>query len=84
MLPETTRNAVSFLAICSLLFVTTKSTSRLFFYPLAHVNDVNHDSRLHKLLDSVIISQGGVVPFIQPELLPVKSKSKKDAASQEV
>jgi hypothetical protein len=32
----------------------------------------------------VIISQGGVVPFIQPELLPVKSKGKKDLESQEV
>ncbi|KAI6112616.1 histone-fold-containing protein [Pisolithus thermaeus] len=41
--------------------------------------------RLNKLLGDVIISQGGVVPFINPELLPSKSnKGKKDGASQEV
>lgn len=30
--------------------------------------------RLNKLLGDVVISQGGVVPFINPELLPSKSK----------
>jgi hypothetical protein len=30
--------------------------------------------RLHKLLGDVVISQGGVVPFIQPELLPNATK----------
>lgn len=41
--------------------------------------------RLNKLLGSVVISQGGVVPFINPELLPNKSaKGKKEGASQEV
>ncbi|THH06024.1 hypothetical protein EW145_g4365 [Phellinidium pouzarii] len=41
--------------------------------------------RLNKLLGSVVISQGGVVPFINPELLPNKSsKGKKDGQSQEV
>jgi len=45
----------------------------------------NSRSRLNKLLGDVIISQGGVVPFINPELLPSKSnKGKKDGASQEV
>lgn len=45
----------------------------------------NPHSRLNKLLGDVIISQGGVVPFINPELLPSKSnKGKKDGASQEV
>jgi histone H2A len=40
---------------------------------------------LHKLLGDVIISQGGVVPFIQPELLPTQSKKgKKEGQSQEV
>ena len=39
--------------------------------------------RLNKLLGDVVISQGGVVPHINPELLPSKtSKGKKD--SQEV
>lgn len=39
--------------------------------------------RLNKLLGDVVISQGGVVPFINPELLPSKSaKGKKE--SQEV
>ncbi|KAF8962554.1 putative histone [Flammula alnicola] len=39
-----------------------------------------------KLLGNVVISQGGVVPHIAPELLPTKSgKSKKDEAiSQEL
>jgi hypothetical protein len=31
--------------------------------------------RLNKLLGDVVISQGGVVPFIQPELLPNATKS---------
>jgi histone H2A len=35
--------------------------------------------RLNKLLGDVVISQGGVVPYIAAELLPSKSnKSKKD------
>ena len=41
--------------------------------------------RLNKLLGDVVISQGGVVPHIQAELLPSKSgKGKKEDASQEV
>ena len=40
-------------------------------------------TRLNKLLGAVVISQGGVVPFINPELLPSKtSKGKKE--TQEV
>lgn len=35
-------------------------------------------SRLGKLLGDVVISQGGVVPHIAPELLPTKTKGKKD------
>jgi histone H2A len=35
--------------------------------------------RLNKLLGDVVISQGGVVPFIHSELLPSKSaKGKKE------
>ena len=35
--------------------------------------------RLNKLLGDVVISQGGVVPYISPELLPGKSgKGKKE------
>ncbi|THH05263.1 hypothetical protein EW145_g4918 [Phellinidium pouzarii] len=46
---------------------------------------IRNDEELNKLLGSVIISQSGVVPFINPELLPNKSsKGKKDGASQEV
>ncbi|KAF9239877.1 histone-fold-containing protein [Melanogaster broomeanus] len=38
-----------------------------------------------ELLGDVVISQGGVVPFINPELLPSKtSKGKKEGVSQEV
>jgi histone H2A len=40
--------------------------------------------RLHKLLGDVVISQGGVVPFIQPELLPSATKKGKKGESQEV
>jgi histone H2A len=44
---------------------------------------IRNDEELGKLLGDVVISQGGVVPFIQPELLPSKTgKGKKD--SQEV
>lgn len=44
-----------------------------------------HESRLNKLLGDVVISQGGVVPHIDPALLPSKSnKGKKEGASQEV
>ena len=43
-------------------------------------------NRLNKLLGNVVISQGGVVPHIDPALLPSKSSkgSKKEGASQEV
>jgi hypothetical protein len=36
--------------------------------------DVDVVRRLNKLLGDVVISQGGVVPFIQPELLPNATK----------
>ena len=43
------------------------------------------DEELNKLLGGVTISQGGVLPFIQSELLPAKSgKSKKAMGSQEI
>ncbi|KAJ8502039.1 hypothetical protein ONZ45_g4145 [Pleurotus djamor] len=41
---------------------------------------IRNDEELSKLLGDVVISQGGVVPFINPELLPGKTaKNKKDA-----
>jgi len=41
---------------------------------------IRNDEELCRLLGDVVISQGGVVPHIAPELLPGKSsKSKKDA-----
>jgi histone H2A len=44
---------------------------------------IRNDEELSKLLGDVVISQGGVVPHIAPELLPTKTgKGKKD--SQEV
>ncbi|TDL22757.1 histone-fold-containing protein [Rickenella mellea] len=44
---------------------------------------IRNDEELNKLLGHVVISQGGVVPHINPELLPSKSaKGKKE--SQEV
>jgi len=44
---------------------------------------IRNDEELSKLLDHVIISQGGVVPHILPELLPTRSGRTK-TASQEV
>ncbi|KAJ7237401.1 histone 2A [Mycena rebaudengoi] len=46
----------------------------------------NNDSEeLGKMLGSVVISQGGVVPHIDPSLLPTGTKKgKKDDASQEL
>jgi len=37
---------------------------------------IRNDEELNKLLGNVVISQGGVVPHINPELLPSKSKKK--------
>lgn len=46
---------------------------------------IRNDEELNKLLGGVTISQGGVLPFIQSELLPAKSgKSKKAISSQEI
>ncbi|KAI0641523.1 histone H2A [Trametes meyenii] len=46
---------------------------------------IRNDEELNKLLGDVVISQGGVVPFINPELLPSKTqKGRKSDASQEV
>ncbi|QRV90703.1 Core histone H2A/H2B/H3/H4 [Ceratobasidium sp. AG-Ba] len=38
---------------------------------------IKNDEELNKLLGHVIISQGGVVPYIPPELLPNKPKGGK-------
>jgi len=45
---------------------------------------IRNDEELHKLLGNVVISQGGVVPHIASELLPSKTKGRKEEASQEV
>jgi len=45
---------------------------------------IRNDEELHKLLGNVVISQGGVVPHIASELLPSKTKNRKEEASQEV
>lgn len=39
------------------------------------MNVYSTSTRLNKLLGDVVISQGGVVPFINPELLPSKTRS---------
>ncbi|KAG6377483.1 histone-fold-containing protein [Boletus reticuloceps] len=44
---------------------------------------IRNDEELSKLLGNVIISEGGVVPFINPALLPAKTK-KQSMESQEV
>ncbi|THH06130.1 hypothetical protein EW145_g4299 [Phellinidium pouzarii] len=46
---------------------------------------IRNDEELNRLLGSVVISQGGVVPFINPELLPNKTgKGKKEMQQEEV
>ncbi|EAU89257.2 histone H2A [Coprinopsis cinerea okayama7 len=47
---------------------------------------IRNDEELQKLLGNVVISQGGVVPHIAPELLPTKSGKgrKDDGISQEI
>lgn len=45
---------------------------------------VRNDEELNKLLGSVVISQGGVLPNILTELLPAKTAKKGAKASQEV
>ncbi|KAI5829542.1 histone-fold-containing protein [Schizophyllum commune Tattone D] len=39
---------------------------------------IRNDEELNKLLGDVVISQGGVVPHIQAELLPAKSGKSKE------
>jgi hypothetical protein len=79
----TTRSSVSSLATFSSPSVTTRSAYRPFY--VSHVLALTF-IRLNKLLGDVVISQGGVVPFIQPELLPnaTKKGKKADDPSQEV
>lgn len=43
---------------------------------------IRNDEELSKMLGSVIISQGGVVPHILPELLPQRSKAKTDTSQE--
>ncbi|KIJ61900.1 hypothetical protein HYDPIDRAFT_30967 [Hydnomerulius pinastri MD-312] len=43
---------------------------------------VRNDQELSQLLGDVVISQGGVVPFIKPELLPNSLKTSKYWAQQ--
>jgi hypothetical protein len=45
---------------------------------------IRNDEELNKLLGDVVISQGGVVPFIRPELLPTATKKGAKGDSQEV
>jgi len=45
---------------------------------------VRNDEELSKLLGDVVISQGGVVPHIDPALLPTKTGKGKKGESQEV
>ncbi|KAG9074904.1 histone H2A [Ceratobasidium sp. 370] len=44
---------------------------------------IKNDEELNKLLGHVIISQGGVVPYIPPELLPNKTKTGKPGKGDE-
>ena len=37
---------------------------------------IRHDEELNKILGDVTIAQGGVLPFVHPNLLPKKSAQK--------
>ncbi|KAL9710436.1 hypothetical protein Ac2012v2_006736 [Leucoagaricus gongylophorus] len=43
---------------------------------------IRNDEELQKLLGDVVISQGGVVPYINPELLPNKTKKNADLSQE--
>ncbi|KAK2462127.1 hypothetical protein APHAL10511_005825 [Amanita phalloides] len=45
---------------------------------------IRNDEELSKLLNNVVISEGGVVPHILPELLPAKTRGREAAGSQEI
>lgn len=49
-------------------------TRSMCWFPISGFS-LNIRTRLNKLLGDVVISQGGVVPFINPELLPSKTGS---------
>jgi histone H2A len=61
------------------LFLATSSSPSEMTRSMCWVSisgfSLNIRTRLNKLLGDVVISQGGVVPFINPELLPSKTGS---------
>jgi hypothetical protein len=65
---------------------TTRSAFKHFSTSLSLADSNLAFFRLQKLLGNVVISQGGVVPHIAPELLPTKSGKgrKEDGVSQEI
>jgi hypothetical protein len=63
-----TRSIVLYPGICNLPSATTKSALHIFL-PLYQATHLRH-VRLSKLPRDVVISQGGVVPFINPEVRP--------------
>lgn len=52
-------------------------------YPRHILFAIRHDEELNKMLNGVTISQGGVVPNIQPQLLPKKTMKKKEEKARE-
>ena len=64
MLPAITRSSVLYLVIYSLPSGTMRSEFRVFFT----LQVLKGLGRLNKLLGDVVISQGGVVPHINPEV----------------
>ncbi|KXN81655.1 Histone H2A [Leucoagaricus sp. SymC.cos] len=43
---------------------------------------IRNDEELSKLLGGVVVSQGGVVPYIAPELLPSKTKKSAELSQE--
>ncbi|KAI0073792.1 histone-fold-containing protein [Panus rudis PR-1116 ss-1] len=67
------------------LQLAIRNDEECVLYPRHSSYRLTHSScRLNKLLGDVVISQGGVVPFINPELLPSKTQKGKKGDSQEV
>src|SRR5882762_8036942 len=76
-----TRNIVSYHDTCSSL----SGAFSLIFLELSLIFIIilsSNDEELSKLLGDVVISQGGVVPHIDPALLPTKTGKGKKGESQ--
>lgn len=56
-----------------------KESAKTRIVPRHLLYAIRQDDELHKLLGNTCISDGGVIPFIHPDLLPKGSKSDKNS-----